>query len=221
MDMMDRILRVYHVFPWLYAGQFLYARGDQVTEFVRSNRIKAILDLTRPGEQKAGGQRCDPYLHHLPEGIWHFRVASPNGEALGFFDLLRCALIISMCCVLRRRLYVHCHAGVGRTGSALLAGLILMGYGFEESRDWLQQQRVGLCLDITGDLLGRTETKHGKPSPRKVPQLQAVLDFYRWTARWIYPWKRSDANQKRWFVVKTDNGPEKGFQGRRFKWIQY
>jgi len=112
---------------WVYAGQLLAGEypGAPRLELAR-NRVQRLLavgidffvDLTMPDE-------LPPYAPVLPAGIQHVRLAiydhdvpEKPAEMLEILGTIRRALQSG------RRVYVHCRAGIGRTGTVIGCFLI-------------------------------------------------------------------------------------------------
>jgi hypothetical protein len=126
---MDRPLpNTYWVIPGrLLAGEHPVGAeqtaGRERLTLIRDAGIDCFVDLTEDGE-------LPDYRHLLPEHTWYLRSAIadtrvPNNVAQmqELLSRIRAALTLG------RRVYVHCRAGIGRTG--LVVGCLLA----EEERD--------------------------------------------------------------------------------------
>lgn len=144
---MDRPLgNSYWVLPGRFlAGEYPIGRRD-VSD--AGSRLRALLDagithfidLTEPEE-------CASYAQLLPPGVVHRRFAWRDAMAPRAGGFMR-ALQDELSAVLMRgeRLYVHCRAGIGRTGTTVGCFLVEQGMSgdaalLELNRLWKQSER--------------------------------------------------------------------------------
>ena len=128
----------------LLAGEYPIAQDTfqpraQLAE-LRERRVNSFIDLTVEGE-------LPPYRHLLPVHTKYLRFPIPDEQVppdpVLFRDLL---LDIHAAIEAKRCIYLHCRAGIGRTG--LTVGCYLAQYGgdgdaalTELNRLWVQSER--------------------------------------------------------------------------------
>lgn len=122
--------------------------------------ITDFLDLTEVGEMP-------PYEALLPPQVRRYSFPIPNcGVPHDVRSVDR--MFDRMEGVLRnhpeRRLYIHCHGGVGRTGMIVACGL---------ARQW------DLCADDALDEMRRRFAAHARSSWMSAPETEAQIDFVR------------------------------------------
>ena len=159
----------------LVCGCYPFSRVQELIEFWG---IDVFVDLTEGGERSWVVGNIKPYTPDLPEGVEHISIPMPNGTAATQEWLHLVADTIHDHMKQNQTIYLHCHAGVGRTGMAALAYLIKWrGLLWDSAREHIQRQRIIMFNSFTE--MGMNEGLHGfRPSPRKAPQLDAVWVFY-------------------------------------------
>ena len=128
----------YRVEPSLFAGAHPGAGGADAARAVAALRaagVTAFVDLTMPGELPAYAALAAPAAHH-PRPIGDFGVPGDD-ELLATLDLLDELLEAGA------RVYLHCHAGVGRTGTVVACRLVRAGATPEEALAHLARLRAG------------------------------------------------------------------------------
>ena len=145
----------------LLAGAHPGAAGADAARAVgalRAAGVTAFVDLTTPGELPPYAALAAPAKHY-PRPIGDFGVPDDD-ELLTTLDLLDDLLAA------RERVYLHCHAGVGRTGTVVACRLVRAGAAPEDALAHLARLRTG-C---------RTA---GRQSPETAAQRELVA---RWPA---------------------------------------
>jgi hypothetical protein len=118
---------------WVLPGRFLageYPTGRELPDSIAGRArigqllaagISCIVDLTEEGE-------CPAYAQLLPPSIVHLRRAIPDTEAPRHSGLMRgIQTDLALALAGGRNLYVHCRAGIGRTGTAVGCFLVEQG----------------------------------------------------------------------------------------------
>jgi len=101
----------YWVHPGLLAGPYPRAERQFIPTLLAAG-VTLFIDLTEAGE-------CPPYAPALPGGIEHLRLpirdfATPTPERMErLLQALDSALAAG------RTVYLHCHGGIGRTGTVV------------------------------------------------------------------------------------------------------
>ncbi len=99
-------------------------------DFLRQNEIETVVSLTETHDQvEKMGLHFE--LHHLAIND----LGTPHRS-----QVEKLAEIIDQCCIQKRKLVVHCMAGVGRTSMMLLGAHCLLGENLEEMLLLLSQQ---------------------------------------------------------------------------------
>ena len=145
----------YAVEPGLLAGAHPGAGGADAAAAVAALRaagVTAFVDLTAPGELPAYVR-----VGHHPRPIGDFGVPTDE-ELAATLDLIDGLLVVG------ETVYLHCHAGVGRTGTVVACRLVRQGATPDAALARLAELRAG-C---------RTA---GRPSPETAAQRALV-------ARW-------------------------------------
>lgn len=133
---------------WVLPGRFL--AGEYPLAGLRAllaAGIDLFIDLTEPDE-------CPPYDGLLPGDIHYLRAPIPDHGIPD--DAARMAGIqedIASALTAGRRIYLHCRAGIGRTGMTAGCYLVEQGFGGDEAlvelnRLWLQSARSASWLEI-------------------------------------------------------------------------
>lgn len=142
------LTEAYWIHPGLIAGH--YPNTEEVRALVAAG-VSLFLDLTEAGE-------LPPY--DLPEGIEHrrmpirdFSVPTPEG-------LERILQTLEGALAAGRTVYVHCHGGIGRTGTVV--GCYLVNGGMTGKEALLEIRRL------------RTEAGCGPDSPETAAQRSLV-----------------------------------------------
>jgi hypothetical protein len=127
----------YRVEPRLLAGAHPGARRDAAARVaeLRAAGVTAFVDLTAPGELPPYAQLARPAVHH-PRPVTDFGVPSDE-ELLATLDLLD-RLVDGGDTV-----YLHCYAGVGRTGTVVACRLVRQGATPDEALARIAELRSG------------------------------------------------------------------------------
>jgi len=115
---------------WVVPGRLLagkYPGGKNQKDLQRrlkpllESGIDAFLDLTAPGE-------LPPYEDYLPEGVLYQRMPiTDHGVPVDIGQMAEIQAELQSMLDQGRRLYLHCRAGIGRTGTAVACFLIEQG----------------------------------------------------------------------------------------------
>lgn len=122
---------------WVLAGEFLageypldlHAPGDRSKRLERLLKagIDCFINLTMPKE-------CRDYEPLLPEGVLHIRKSLvDHGLPSRPEQMQDVQATIAAQLAAGRRIYVHCRAGIGRTGTVVGCYLVEQGYGGREA----------------------------------------------------------------------------------------
>jgi ADP-ribosyl-[dinitrogen reductase] hydrolase len=111
----------------LLAGEYPLARsgadGPLRLKQLMASGVSVFVDLTEPDE-------CPPYEPLLPSGAVYLRFAVPDQDIPGYIeDMLRIQAEIAAAIGTGHCVYLHCRAGIGRTGMAI--GCFLAEQGLE------------------------------------------------------------------------------------------
>lgn len=121
---------------WVLPGQFLageHPSGDTPAE--RRARVKSLLaagvncfvDLTMPQELEAYDFELPPEVEYLRESIQDHSVPTAPEQMVRIIEFLERALSLGRC------VYVHCRAGIGRTGTVVGCFLAERGRSGDEA----------------------------------------------------------------------------------------
>ena len=133
---------------WLLPGQVAggeYPGGsdaeetDQRLALLTAAGVDCYIDLTRTGE-------LPDYHTRLPATAWYFHLPIEDHGVPGDIFMSQVLTVIAGALNAGRRVYVHCRAGIGRTGTVL--GCILVEHGLDGeaalkqlNRQWSQNAR--------------------------------------------------------------------------------
>jgi ADP-ribosyl-[dinitrogen reductase] hydrolase len=121
---------------WVVPGQLLageHPSGDTPAE--RRARVKSLLasgidcfvDLTMPQELEAYDADLPPEAEYLRDSIQDHSVPTAPEQMMRIIDFIERALSLG------RRVYVHCRAGIGRTGTVIGCLLVERGRSGDEA----------------------------------------------------------------------------------------
>ena len=127
---------------WVIPGQLLageHPSGDTPAE--RRARVKSLLaagidcfiDLTMPQELEAYYSELPPEAEYLREAIRDHSVPTAPEQMMRIIDFLERALSLG------RHVYVHCRAGIGRTGTVIGCLLVERGRSGDQALQELNQ----------------------------------------------------------------------------------
>lgn len=141
-------LESYHVAPGLFAGSHpsrfqAEVIASRVVTTIISYGVTTFIDLTAPGE-------CVAYTHLLPFGINYLNIPIPDFSVPDRPTVT--AVLDSIDHIIRRGggIYLHCHAGIGRTGT--IVGCWLMRHQ-QEGRNV-----ISTISQLRGDMIPSPET---------------------------------------------------------------
>jgi hypothetical protein len=118
---------------WLAEGAVLAGRhpGAFGAAAIRAAGVTHFVDLTAPGEPV---DRYDASpAEHLQHPITDFGIPTVDGMNATLADIESAVASGGM-------VYLHCRAGIGRTGTVAACLLVNQGYGADEALDLLQQK---------------------------------------------------------------------------------
>lgn len=121
----------------LLAGEYpgrskLNASRERVRRLLEAG-IDCFINLTHPDE-------LEPYHVELPEGVEHHRVPIRDHDVPEDPEHMAEILMrLEGALAAGRNVYVHCHAGIGRTGTVIGCWLVERGYSGEDALDELNR----------------------------------------------------------------------------------
>jgi hypothetical protein len=125
----------------LLAGRYPFAE-EQAVKTLLATGITFFLDLTQPGELPTYSSLLPQDTHHLRVSIPDFSVPSKEGMKR-ILDTLDTALADG------HRIYLHCHGGLGRTGTVAGCLLVRRGMTGEEALTEIKRLRQTHGCDMT------------------------------------------------------------------------
>ena len=125
-----------------YPGGADEAETDERLGLIALSGIDCFVNLTRPGE-------LPDYQPRLAPGTWHFHLPIEDHDVPASIQMSQILTVIAGALKADRRVYVHCRAGIGRTGTVLGCVLVERGLDGEEAltelnRQWRQSGRAHL-----------------------------------------------------------------------------
>ena len=175
-DKKDPRLRSYQLMEGIVCGCYPFR---YVQELIDMYGINVFLDLTVAGEHShLLAEPLRPYEQLLPPNVTHIRAATANGKAGSQDWLQQTADLLHHFHDEGNVVYVHCHAGIGRTGMAIMSYMLKWKkMHWDDARHYIQAARVVMFDNYTA--IGMNEPVIGfRPSPRKPHQLEALWQFY-------------------------------------------
>ncbi len=127
---------------WLLPGQIAGgehpgglddAETDQRLALIAAAGVDCFVDLTRSGELPA-------YQTRLSAGTWYFHLPIEDHGVPDSIFMSQVLTVIAGALNAGRRVYVHCRAGIGRTGTVLGCILVERGLTGEEALKQLNRQ---------------------------------------------------------------------------------
>ena len=146
------IANAYWVAPrMLLAGEYPGGKDEQATrariDALLAAGIDAFIDLTAPDERV-------PYQPSLPAHVeYHRRPIVDHGLPEDAAQMQQIQQLLRAALERGRRVYVHCRAGIGRTGTVVGCYLVETGYSGEQALAvlnelWLQSARSSSWLTV-------------------------------------------------------------------------
>src|SRR6185437_5573498 len=128
--------------------------------------VECFIDLTEPGEVKSYGSQLPFGIEYLRKPIKDHGIPGQRGHMAEILDCLHDAMRSGRC------VYVHCRAGIGRTGTVMACFLVERGLAGEAA------------LDELNSLWQRCERSHSWPT---VPETDDQANYVRrWKARGVF-----------------------------------
>jgi ADP-ribosyl-[dinitrogen reductase] hydrolase len=166
----------YWVLPGrLLAGEYPGARDARSAEerirLLLAAGISCFVDLTEPGE-------CPPYENLLPPEVDYLRKPIPDQEvprAVAHMHEIQNEIELALAS--GRGVYVHCRAGIGRTGTVIGCLLIERGAAADSALEQLNQLWKQSARSASWPSVPQTEAqadfiRNWQPRPRPVPILR-------------------------------------------------
>jgi len=122
----------YEVHPGLLAGRYPLA---QELEELLALGVDLFLDLTEAEE-------LPPYAESLPPGVEHRRMPIRDFGVPTPEDMERILDALEEALGAQRRIYLHCHGGIGRTGTVVGCHLVDRGLTGPEALEEIRQRRM-------------------------------------------------------------------------------
>ncbi|MGA3156064.1 MAG: ADP-ribosylglycohydrolase family protein [Steroidobacteraceae bacterium] len=146
----------YWVLPGrLLAGEYPATSDGQSAaeriELLRAAGISCFIDLTEPGE-------CEPYENLLPLEIEYLRKPIPDQQVpRATAHMHEIQMELDMALESGRAVYVHCRAGIGRTGTVIGCFLIERGAAPERALELLNELWKQCARSASWPLVPQTE----------------------------------------------------------------
>lgn len=116
-----------------YPGGLDDIETDQRLALLAAGGVDCFINLTKDGE-------LPPYNTRLPAGSWYFSLPIEDHGVPGDIFMSQVLTVIAGALNAGRRVYVHCRAGIGRTGTVLGCILVERGLEGEEALKELNRQ---------------------------------------------------------------------------------
>ena len=142
----ERILNSYWVEKdHFMAGEYPYSNDskqtDKILHWLISNEFTYFLDLTEPGEYGVKAYAPKVLKRVSSNKIIHNRMSVPDMGTPSRGTMIRILDTIDNALEGEHRLYLHCYAGVGRTGTVVGCYLVRHGMDGEGALDQIAQLR--------------------------------------------------------------------------------
>ena len=122
----------YEVHPGLLAGS--YPQASELPELL-ARGVDLFLDLTEAGELHAYTPELPPAIEHKRMPIRDFGIPTPE-DMVRILDTLEGALGA------HHKVYLHCHGGIGRTGTVVGCHLVDRGLTGPEALEEIRRLRM-------------------------------------------------------------------------------
>lgn len=146
------------------ASKFFEERTRSSLRGLLNAGIEVFIDLTQPGE----GLEYEPLLQEqagwLGRSVEYHRVPVPDFSAPADGVMQAALDCIDAALAAEKRVYVHCHAGIGRTGVVIGCYLVRHGMSPPQALERIHYLRRGL-------------PNHNNRSPESEAQRQMVLNW--------------------------------------------
>ena len=126
-------------YPYPYTGEA--GKDDDILCWLTSNGFTCFLDLTEFGEYRT--KDYAPLLKPLAgdKMVIHHRISIPDMETPSIDSMIRILDTIEDAISQEQRVYLHCYAGVGRTGTVVGCYLVRQGMDGEAALAYIKEQR--------------------------------------------------------------------------------